>query len=139
MRVARIIHAASGTDLTLSIPLPRWMLRTRRVGGSAVADSGLAVTYVRRRDRLCDVTLRVLESERSAVEAWLDAVENHGASEFRFDASDPATAHTVYVDAPRVGDADIEWEPDDFLGAWRVTLTLRTTDGARFTTPYLDA
>lgn len=139
MRQLQIIYGPSNTTITFQVPASRWTHRTRTIGGTAVADSGLPATFVRRRDRLCLIRQPILEAEREAVEAWLDYVRNDTPFVLRFSANDAATAHTVYLDAPRIGAEDVELTPHDYLGAYWLEFTVRTVDGSRFRTPFLDA
>jgi hypothetical protein len=138
MRVPSIVY--SGGSFTLSLPLPRWSYRQRALGGMAVSDAGVVADFLRRRDQLIDVRLRYLDSERTAVMTWLETVRNAGVTTFRFDSTDAGTQYTVYVDAPRMGTDELQEEPDDqYLGAWSVALTFRTTTGVRPHVPFLGA
>lgn len=136
MRQLTVTYGSPTTTVALAAPLPRWSFRTRRIGGSARADSGLAASYVRRTDYLLEMTVVVLESERSAVDAWLAYVRNDVA--FGISVTSGSSARSVFLDSPQIGEQDVVFRPHEFLDAYTLELTFRSADGNRFGYSFLD-
>ena len=93
-------------------------------------DTGATATYLRRKDRLLATPLLVMESEYSAVMAWLDWCYANGMGPYTFRPDQLiATEYTMYLEAPGFGEA---WSPerdDEEPGTFVFNIThRRTTD-----------
>lgn len=127
-------------ELLFSLPMLPWDFLSGGVGGSAVSAAGVPESYVIREDRIVEVTLRVSEEELDAVLAEMESIRaTSEAFTFAFDQDEDATDHEVYLHAP-VWPEEIRPDRDDeYPGAFRLTIALRTTDGSPFTTLWVDA
>lgn len=136
MRQLTVTYGSPATELALSAPLPRWTLRTRRIGGSAIADSGVPASYVRRTDHIIEMTAVVLESELASVETWLAYVRNDTA--FGISVTEGSGTRSVFLESPVVGESDVVFQPHEFVGAYTVDLAFRSADGQRFSYSFMD-
>lgn len=123
--------------LELQLPMVPWELESGGVGGSAVSSAGVPESYVLRNDRLALIEIRVLEEELEAVLQELEAIRADSAPfVFSFDQDDAATDHTVYLEAPVWPERIRPKRDDQFPGAFRLALQLRTVDGSPFVTSW---
>lgn len=130
----RIVYNA--ITLNLSLPLVPWGLTKRDHGGFGEAGSGVTASYLQRRDHLLTTTIRFTEDEYEAVLNWLDwAMENAGTSfVFRLNQLDAATEYDVFLVNPHIGEDVKPVRTPNYIGAWQLEITLRTSAGGRFIT-----
>lgn len=126
-------------DFLLELPMLPWEPRSGGVGGSAVSAAGVPESYVIRTDRIASLTLRVLEEELDAVLAELEEIRaSSEAFDFLFDQDDASTAHAVYLHAPVWPDEIRPTRDEEFPGAFRLQVELRTVDGSPFASLWVE-
>jgi hypothetical protein len=131
--VPKISYGTGPTVVTFTQAQKLWSPSARDIGGSNKSDAGIPEAFIIRRDQLCDVELRFLESEWATVDTWLAYVIQGFSFDFWFNKTDNATKYTVYLESPKVGD-DIKPKREPYGKVMSLSLTLRTTAGGRFTT-----
>lgn len=126
-------HVGESDEFALTKPMFPWEHRRAGIGGSAVAASGVPAAYVIRRDRIVDLTLRVMEGELDALSSILEGIRDSGDPfVFAFDRDDEATEFTVYLVSPAWPD-EIESERDDqYRELFTVPISIRRADGEPF-------
>jgi hypothetical protein len=120
---------------TFSLPARPWAPRTRTIGADDIAASGIPEAFVVRVDRIRRMTLRFTEAEWvSGVEPWLNYARGSGQPfVFAFDGTREESESTVYLEAPRISDGDMEPTRDpDFRWVLEIDISLRTESGGQF-------
>lgn len=130
--IPKISYGTLPTVLTLTYPQKLWTPMAQPVGGGAVSDAGIPEAFVIRRDQKCEVTIRFLESEWVAIDTWLTWGQGGNSFDFWFDKNTIGTKYTCYLDSPSLGDGDVSPDRDQFIKAFTINCTLRTTTGTRF-------
>lgn len=97
-----------------------------------MSDAGVPEAYILRRDQLCKVELRFLESEWVSIDTWLASVQSGSAFDYWFNKDDITTKYTCYLDTPKLGDGEVEPSRDAFIKVYTIQVVLRTTAGTRF-------
>jgi hypothetical protein len=125
-RRAKFVYGLSGSETTLELTISQaaWLPADSTVGGSRTSAAGIPASYVVRRDRLLDVTLRLWESEWGAL---LNLIEwGQGAEAFLFypDAEE-ATSWQVYLEAPEAGSRFAPSRDGTYPRIFTAALTLR--------------
>ncbi len=128
LRAPQFVYGSPATTVSLSVAQRPWTATERTEGGSERATSGVREVFLLRRDHLLNVTLRIRESEFTALAAMVRYAQESAPS-FTFRPNgDATTPYTVELETPTVGE-DFSPTRDEYNGALEVTLVLRRTDG----------
>jgi len=114
-----------GATFEATIPARAWTPGDETIGGSRTSAAGVPASYVVRRDRLLDVTLRFLESEWEDVRDLVEFGQSAELFTWYPDANDLAQSAEVYLISPKPGE---KWAPvrsADYPRAMELTITLR--------------
>jgi hypothetical protein len=130
----KVSYGSVPTVLLFSWPTNAWNTKRVPVGGGDEAASGIGTAIVIRNDQVAIVTLRFFESERDAVDAYVQwAQENrHLTHDFWFDQSDDDTMRTVRWHGPHAPEEFNPTRSQQFPGMLEFEIMLRTADGSRF-------
>lgn len=131
MMIPTIVY--SDTELELTEPQKLWTPMARPVGGSATSDAGVLEAFTLRRDQLCKCEIRFTEAQWEAVDTWLEWAQNGGVFTFYFDKSNVDSSYECYLDSPTPGDGEVSPSRDSYSGIYTLSITIRTTNGTRFT------
>lgn len=133
--IPKIVYNSPAATLTLTHAQRRWAVDSQGVGGTDQSAAGIPESFTIRRDELLRVRLRFTEAEWSAVRGWLVWAQGSGQAFTYFPDKDLAGSYSVYLEAPALGEP-FRPEPVDFDGLYEISLVLRTSDAAVFTTAY---
>lgn len=137
--IPRIVYNAGAGNVTLNFTYPSspHNYESTGVGGHDVSAGGVPEAYEIRRDQILLWTLVFTESEWLSVETWLRLAQQQQFSfTFRPD-KDVATEFTVYLDSPKLGDPIKPERMAEYIGAFRISLSLRRTTSTAFNIPIL--
>jgi hypothetical protein len=125
------------TTLVFDIPPESWLPREGSIGGMIRATSGIPASYVVRRDRMVDLTLRIREEEWSSFLNFLVWAQEGGSFTW-IPRVGGTEEYEVTLFAPMPGAV---WAPTRATAYPRVflaTLTLRGVDATNPFTPFLE-
>jgi hypothetical protein len=122
------------TDLTLDWAARPWSFPNNTVGGVEWSAADIPASYKVKSERNIELNLRVHEHERTAVEELIEWGQTTRV--ITFYPEHDGTSYECRLVHPHVGE---EWQPerdDTYPHQFFVRLTLRKTDGARWTEEY---
>ena len=125
------------TTLILELPPVGWLAREASVGGHVRATAGIPASYVVRRDRLIDLTLRIREEEWPDFLNALATMQSGAAFEWFPRVGDP-TPQAVTLFAPMPG---TPWGPTrlpEYPRVFTATITLRGDATGNPWTPFFE-
>ncbi len=136
--IPQVSYGPGPTILTFTHPLTPWGYIHKTVGGFGKSAAGVPEALLIRRERRLATTLTFYESQKTAVETWLEYIIDNAASFiFWLDKDNNATQYTVYLETPHMTeDVTITRHPD-YIGAFTVEIVIRTVNNSRFTTNIL--
>ena len=122
-------------DWTTEVSAHPWIPSDASVGGSRTSAAGIPASYVVRRDKLTELTLRVSEDEWEDYLALLTWGQT-SATFLWYPDADEAASYTVYLESPLAGERSSPTRLGDFLRVFECTITLRNTAGVNQWQPY---
>ena len=123
----------NGITLDLTMPLRPWNPRSIGIGGSREISSGAGEAFEIAAREEVEVAIVFMDSELAAMRTMVRYLQkNFAPVTFRFNQDDPATEYSCYLAAPLQGDAFSPQRNATYLGAWEVTLILRSVVGTPF-------
>ena len=106
IRSSRFVYGDSG-DWTTELTARPWTPADSTVGGSRTAASGVAASYIVRRDGLLELTLRVTEAELATAKALVAFGQTEESFLWYPEASENEPVE-VYLETPKAGE---RWAP----------------------------
>lgn len=132
--------ATSGTVLQLDLPQREWSRRPAVIGGfREAAVRTVRAAFTISRVYLLDLSLRVWESEITAVESMVAWMQDNPMTAFDFwpdYETTPGTSYQALLVSPMPGERDLEFAPTDFPAMRDVALTLVRSAGASWPLEY---
>lgn len=131
--IPKVSYGTGPTVFTFTFPLSPWNFTHRTIGGFGKSAAGVPEALLIRRERHLTTTLTFFESQKTAVETWLETViDSAAAFDFWLDKDDATSMYNVYLESPHMTD-DIPLSRGEYLGVYTVEIVLRTVNNARFT------
>lgn len=122
-------------DYLMGIPARPWGFGSRGLGGSDTSAAGVPAAFEIRRDYLLHLTLRFPVSEWDDVERLVRHLQRAGSATFYPDQDDTSVVHTVYGEAPAMGEP-IQPRRSSEPSTLELDVSVRRTTAAIFTDPY---
>ncbi len=127
-----VYNDGAAVDYSMSLPQKPWGHGSKGVGGSDTSAAGVPESFEIRREHRLHLVLRFPETEWPDVERLVRHLQRSGTATFYPDQDVGSTSHTVYGDAPAIGE-EIRPRRTDEIGTLELDVTVRRTTDALFT------
>lgn len=131
LRPRWVYNDGSAVDYLMSVPQRPWDFGSRGLGGSDTSAAGVPAAFEIRRDYLLHLTLRFPESEWDDVARLMRHLQRAGSATVYPDQDEVSVSHTVYGDAPRLGE-EIRPRRSSFPAVLELDVSVRRTTAVVF-------